>query len=170
MMKPMKRFITLFAVFLALLSSQAAAHGSEESFEATVGKLFIDIGYDVAFSVVTDTLLDVSLSNVKGGAVPYTSVLLSFESGAVIQWKKTVQRPEFGKAIVSVLPEKSGHWNFKAVFMNDADSVADAVFPVEIAPAPVASEDLSPMYALWVVMTALCVLTYAIYFRRTSKP
>ena len=155
----MNRMFLLFAVFL-LLPLQVCAHASGESFEKSTGLHLVDIGFDTPLSLTGDTLLDLSLTPTTGEPMHYTSIVVTLESGALVQWRKTVVNPEFGKAITSVLPERSGHWYLRAVFMNEEVVVADASFPVDI---PSASTEGSSHWRRSASVVSLVVLVLVVY-------
>ncbi len=167
MMQGMLRISLIFAVLLCT-PLVVSAHDSGASFEKTVGTILVDIGYDVPFSIATDTLLDFSLTQTDGRPVPYTSIIISVESGSIIQWKKAVTKPDFGRPIASLLPERAGHWNLHAVFMDEASIVADASFPVEIAAESPRSHGISPVSVVTVALMLTAAFAYTVFIRKRS--
>lgn len=134
--RDMKQALLFAASVFFLAAGTAYAHGDKNSFEQNVDDHFVDIGYDVPFSVGNDTLLDFDVFDLKGGnsrgPSDYSSIAISLESGSVIQWKRSVAKPDFGKPVTSLVPERPGHWKFRAVFLHGSAVVVDAGFPIDV--------------------------------------
>jgi LPXTG-motif cell wall-anchored protein len=124
----------LFALWSAFLISVplAFAHGGP-SFERTVGKYFIDIGYDDEFKQGREVLLDFALYSIKNGKpdslTQVSSVTFSVLTGSTVLFTKTIPKPDFGKIFATYTPDQHGRFDLTAAFSVDGTEVVKTSFP-----------------------------------------
>ncbi len=156
--------LRIIAVLLCgLVPVLAFAHTDQKSFELEIGNYFVDVGYDEDFGVGKDTLLDFQIFQVSTDTpFEYSSMSVSVGSGSTVQWSRTIKKPDLGKAITSIVPAESGHWELRVIFTSDSTVIADASFPITIA-----ESNHSP-YSAPLVLIAIAVIGSYAFFR--SKP
>lgn len=168
----MKHFIITILLCIGIVPS-VLAHGADSSFEKEIGNLLVDIGYDTPFSVTEDTLLDFAIYNMKGdevtGLSDFTSVDVSFQSGAVTQWEKNITKPDFGKVFTTVTPKKPGNWMLHVVFSNEGNEIVSTDFPIFIEGSDLEDEGIPsksvPMLFIGIALL-LGISSYFIFLRK----
>ncbi len=162
------RFFSLCACLLLLIPVTTAAHRDDASFETLSEKHLIDIGYDLPFQVGQETLLDFALfalaKDEAGSLASFTNVTVKLHSGATVMYQRSVDKPEFGKAFVTLTPDTAGHWSLSAdFFMKDTlvDSASfDLVIKESLTPPPQEKQSIGLILVISLLLAASAVVAF----------
>lgn len=162
-------------VCLIVIPVLVVAHGGAESFEKNTGRFFVDIGYDVPLQEAEESLIDIALFSLNRDTpdtlASFTSVTLRIHSGSIVLYERSVEKPPFGKAFVTVTPEEHGNWTLTAEFSQSGSIIETASFSVLIKEPNIAPLDnvfsMKVIIAIIIVMAAVSVFAFR---RRHNNP
>lgn len=145
----MRRFMAL-TLFL-LLPAFALSHGTGSTLEKQVGDVLVDIGYDAAeLSAGTPVRFDFALTSgdTEPEDVPFRSIWVRIVRENTTILATGIHASALGRpTLLYAFPEK-GSYELVVRYEGEEKSVAEASFPLSVAPGENGSTDTSILWGL----------------------